>query len=85
MFKANASTTAAIFSARICSNTATCSKGLSQSSVNVSIYGTTLSALIDPVNSDSFISQAVAEKQTEDSHVDTKYFYGSHFSEDTRH
>jgi len=33
-----------------------------QSSVNVSVYGTTLSALTDSGSSDSFINQAVAEK-----------------------
>ena len=47
MSKANAITTAAVFSPAICYITAACPKRLSQSSVNVSVYGTTLSALID--------------------------------------
>ena len=62
MSKANASTTAAVFSPRICSITAACPNSLSQASVNVSVYGNTLSALIDSGSSDSFINQTVAEQ-----------------------
>ena len=62
MSKANASTTAAVFSPTICSITAACPNSLSQASVNVSVYGNTLSALIDSGSSDSFISQTVAEQ-----------------------
>ena len=61
MSKANASTTAAVFSPTIFSITDACPNSLSQASVNVSIYGNTLSALIDSGSSDSFISQTVAE------------------------
>ena len=59
MSKANANT---MFSATICSITAVCPNSLSQASVNVSVYGNTLSALIDLGSSHSFISQTVAEK-----------------------
>ena len=62
MSEANASTTAAVFSPTICSITAACPNSLSQASVNVSVYGNTLSALIDSGSSDSFISQTVAEQ-----------------------
>ena len=62
MSKANASTTAVVFSPTICSITAACPNSLSQASVNVSVYGNTLSALIDSGSSDSFINQTVAEQ-----------------------
>ena len=55
-----ASTMAAVISPTICS--VTCPNSLSQASVNVSVYGNTLSALIDSGSSDSFISQTVAEQ-----------------------
>ena len=59
MSKATSSTTASLFSPTICSITGACPKSLSHASVNVSVYGNTLSALID---SRSFISQTVAEQ-----------------------
>ena len=62
MSKATSSTTASLFSPTICSITAACPKSLSHASVNVSVYGNTLSALIDSGSSDSFISQTVAEQ-----------------------
>ena len=62
MSKANASTTAAVFSPTICSITAPCPNSLSQASVNVSVNGNTLPALINLGSSDSFISQTVAEQ-----------------------
>ena len=62
MSKATSSTTASLFSPTICSITAACPNRLSHASVNVSVYGNTLSALIDSGSSDSFISQTVAEQ-----------------------
>ena len=62
MSKATASTTAAVFSPTICSITAACPNSLSQASVNVSVYGNTLSALIDSGSSYSFISQTMSEQ-----------------------
>ena len=56
------STTASLFSPTVCSITAACPKSLSHASVNVSVYGNTLSALIDSGSSDSFISQTVVEQ-----------------------
>ena len=61
--KANASTTAAVFSPASCSITAACPNSLSQASVNVSVNRNTLPALIDSGSSDSFISQTVAKQQ----------------------
>ena len=62
MSKATSSTTASLFSTTICSITAACQKSMSHASVNVSVYGNSLSALIDSGSSDSFISQTVAEQ-----------------------
>ena len=62
MSKANASTTAAVFSPAICSIIAACPNSLSHASVNASVNGNTLSALIDTGSSDSFISHTEAEQ-----------------------
>ena len=72
MSKATSSTTASLFSPSICSITAACPKRLSHASVNVSVYGNTLSALIDSGSSDSFISQTVAEQLNQKIHPSTQ-------------
>ena len=59
--KSSGSTTASVSSHTICSITAACPEGLSQTSVAVSMHGKEFSALIDTGISDSFIGEQVVK------------------------
>jgi hypothetical protein len=70
--KAPAITTASMFTPTLCSIVASCPESLKQASVNVSIGGIELTALINSGSSESFISETMAKKLSLKLHPSTQ-------------